>query len=83
MDAVSDRDFACEFLSAAALVGMHLSRLSEDVILWAIERVPLPDGLSDAFTTGSSLMPQKKNPGCSRAYPWQEPGGFTATCSGC
>ncbi len=61
MDAVSDRDFACEFLAAAALVGMHLSRLSEDVILWASSEFGFIR-LSDAFTTGSSLMPQKKNP---------------------
>ena len=61
MDAVSDRDFACEFLSAAAIVGMHLSRLSEDVILWATSEFGFLR-LSDAFTTGSSLMPQKKNP---------------------
>ena len=61
MDAVSDRDFACEFLAAAALVGMHLSRLSEDVILWASSEFHFLT-LSDAFTTGSSLMPQKKNP---------------------
>ncbi len=61
MDAVSDRDFACEFLSAAALAGAHLSRLSEDVILWASSEFHFLT-LSDAFTTGSSLMPQKKNP---------------------
>lgn len=61
MDAVSDRDFACEFLAAAAVVGMHLSRLSEDVILWASGEFGFIQ-LSDAFTTGSSLMPQKKNP---------------------
>ena len=61
MDAVSDRDFACEFLAAAALVGMHLSRLSEDVILWVTSEFAFVT-LSDAFTTGSSLMPQKKNP---------------------
>ena len=61
MDAVSDRDFACEFLAAAALIGMHLSRLSEDVILWATSEFAFVT-LSDAFTTGSSLMPQKKNP---------------------
>ncbi len=61
MDAVSDRDFACEFLAAAAVVGMHLSRLSEDVILWATSEFHFLT-LSDAFTTGSSLMPQKKNP---------------------
>ncbi len=61
MDAVSDRDFAVELLSAIALVAMHLSRLSEDVILWASSEFHFVT-LSDAFTTGSSLMPQKKNP---------------------
>ena len=61
MDAVSDRDFACEFLFAAAMTGTHLSRLSEDVILWASSEFGFLT-LSDAFTTGSSLMPQKKNP---------------------
>ena len=61
MDAVSDRDFAVELLSGLALVAMHLSRLSEDVILWASSEFHFVT-LSDAFTTGSSLMPQKKNP---------------------
>lgn len=61
MDAVSDRDFAIELLSVLALVSMHLSRLSEDVILWASSEFHYIV-LSDAFTTGSSLMPQKKNP---------------------
>lgn len=61
MDAVSDRDFAIELLAALALVAMHLSRLSEDVILWASSEFHFVT-LSDAFTTGSSLMPQKKNP---------------------
>ena len=61
MDAVSDRDFAVELLSALALVGVHLSRLSEDLILWASAEFKFIT-LSDAFTTGSSLMPQKKNP---------------------
>ncbi len=61
MDAVSDRDFVCEFLAAAALIGMHLSRLSEDVVLWSTSEFHFLR-LSDAFTTGSSLMPQKKNP---------------------
>lgn len=61
MDAVCDRDFAAEFLAAAALCGVHLSRLSEDVILWASSEFRFLR-LSDAFTTGSSLMPQKKNP---------------------
>ncbi|HEY3902026.1 MAG TPA: argininosuccinate lyase [Chthoniobacter sp.] len=61
MDAVSDRDFAVELLAALALVAVHLSRLSEDVILWASSEFQFLR-LSDAFTTGSSLMPQKKNP---------------------
>jgi len=61
MDAVSDRDFACEFLSACAITGMHLSRLCEDAILWASSEFGFLK-LSDAHTTGSSLMPQKKNP---------------------
>jgi len=61
MDAVSDRDFACEFLSACAITGMHLSRLCEDTILWASTEFGFLR-LSDEHTTGSSLMPQKKNP---------------------
>ncbi|MEO8206085.1 MAG: argininosuccinate lyase [Chthoniobacterales bacterium] len=61
MDAVSDRDFACELLATIAIIGMHLSRLSEDVILWASAEFGFIH-LSDAHTTGSSLMPQKKNP---------------------
>ena len=61
MDAVSDRDFAVELLGALALIAMHLSRLSEDVILWASSEFKFIS-ISDAFTTGSSLMPQKKNP---------------------
>ena len=61
MDAVSDRDFAVELLAALALIAMHLSRLSEDVILWASSEFQFIT-ISDAYTTGSSLMPQKKNP---------------------
>ena len=61
MDAVSDRDFAVELLSAIALAGVHLSRLSEDLILWASAEFKFVT-ISDAYTTGSSLMPQKKNP---------------------
>ncbi len=61
MDAVSDRDFAVELLAALALAAVHLSRLSEDVILWASSEFRFIT-ISDAFTTGSSLMPQKKNP---------------------
>jgi argininosuccinate lyase len=61
MDAVSDRDFAAEFCAAAALLAVHLSRLAEDVILWAGSEFNFIK-LADAYTTGSSLMPQKKNP---------------------
>ncbi len=61
MDAVSDRDFVAELLFDIALIGVHLSRLSEDVILWASAEFGFIT-LSDAHTTGSSLMPQKKNP---------------------
>ena len=61
MDAVSDRDFVVEFCAAAALLAVHLSRLAEDLILWATAEFHFIT-LADAFTTGSSLMPQKKNP---------------------
>jgi argininosuccinate lyase len=61
MDAVSDRDFVAEMLFALALTGVHLSRLSEDLILFASSEFKLIR-LSDAYSTGSSLMPQKKNP---------------------
>ena len=61
MDAVSDRDFACELLFAVSLVGIHLSRLSEDLILFASSEFQFIK-ISDGYTTGSSLMPQKKNP---------------------
>jgi argininosuccinate lyase len=61
MDAVSDRDFAVEFCSNAALLAVHLSRLAEDIILWATTEFSFIR-ISDAYTTGSSLMPQKKNP---------------------
>ena len=61
MDAVSDRDFAVEFCAAAALLAVHLSRLAEDLILWASAEFNFIK-IADAYTTGSSLMPQKKNP---------------------
>jgi argininosuccinate lyase len=61
LDAVSDRDFAVEFLSAAALAGMHLSRFAEEIVLWCSDGFGFI-ALSDAFTTGSSIMPQKRNP---------------------
>src|SRR5947208_6590386 len=61
LDAVSDRDFACEFLFCLAMIGMHLSRLSEDLIIWSTSEFGLVE-FSEQFSTGSSLMPQKKNP---------------------
>src|SRR6202008_4812188 len=61
LDAVSDRDFALEYLSALSVMSVHLSRIAEEIVIW------MSDGfryisLSDAFTTGSSIMPQKRNP---------------------
>ncbi|MBD3882729.1 argininosuccinate lyase [Phormidium tenue FACHB-886] len=61
LDGVSDRDFAIEFLCAASLIMVHLSRLSEEVILWASEEFGFVT-LKDSCSTGSSIMPQKKNP---------------------
>ncbi|MDI6750948.1 MAG: argininosuccinate lyase [Rhodocyclaceae bacterium] len=61
LDAVSDRDFAIEFCSAASLTMVHISRFSEELILWMSPRVGFID-LADRFCTGSSIMPQKKNP---------------------
>jgi argininosuccinate lyase len=61
MDAVSDRDFVLEFLSCSCLLLMHLSRLSEELVLWSSHEFSFLE-LGDAFTTGSSMMPQKKNP---------------------
>lgn len=61
LDAVSDRDFAIEFTACAALIMVHLSRLSEELILWMNPRFGFID-IADRFCTGSSIMPQKKNP---------------------
>ena len=61
LDAVSDRDFALEFLSAASICAVHLSRLAEEIIIWCSAPYRFVR-LSDAFTTGSSIMPQKRNP---------------------
>ncbi|HEX3673686.1 MAG TPA: argininosuccinate lyase [Rhizomicrobium sp.] len=61
LDAVSARDFALEFLSAATIASVHLSRLAEEIVLWASPSFGFIK-LSDAFTTGSSIMPQKRNP---------------------
>ncbi len=61
LDAVSDRDFALEFLSAASICAMHLSRFAEELVIWSSAQFRFVT-LSDRFTTGSSIMPQKKNP---------------------
>ena len=61
MDTVSDRDFIAEFIFAACLIMMHLSRFCEDLILWSSSEFGFVE-ISDSFTTGSSIMPQKKNP---------------------
>jgi argininosuccinate lyase len=61
MDAVSDRDFALEFLSCSATIMMHLSRLCEEIILWSTGEFGFIE-LHDSLSTGSSIMPQKKNP---------------------
>lgn len=80
MDSVAARDFALEFLAAAAIHATHLSRLAEEIVIWMSE----PFGfirLSDAFTTGSSIMPQKKNPDAAelvRAKPGRILGSFVA-----
>jgi argininosuccinate lyase len=61
MDAVADRDFAVEFLAAAAMLGVHLSRLGEEIVLWSSTEFSWAR-VGDAFSTGSSIMPQKRNP---------------------
>jgi len=61
MDAVADRDFAAEFCFAAALTGVHLSRLGEEIVLWSSQEFSWIE-IDDAYATGSSIMPQKKNP---------------------
>lgn len=61
MDTVSDRDFAAEFVFAASLTMMHLSRFCEDLVIWSADEFDYVE-IADAFTTGSSMMPQKKNP---------------------
>jgi argininosuccinate lyase len=79
LDSVSDRDFALEFLAAAALCGAHLSRFAEELVIWTSEPYRFVR-LSDAFTTGSSIMPQKRNPDAAelvRAKTGRLLGGFT------
>ena len=61
LDAVSDRDFALEFLTCSSICAMHLSRLAEELVIWSSAQFKFIQ-LSDRFSTGSSIMPQKKNP---------------------
>ncbi|HZT89187.1 MAG TPA: argininosuccinate lyase [Stellaceae bacterium] len=80
LDAVSDRDFPLEFLAAAAIAATHLSRLAEEIVLWASDGFGFVS-LSDAFTTGSSIMPQKRNPDAAelvRAKTGRFTGAFVA-----
>ena len=58
---MADRDFLIEFLSVSAMLGMHLSRMAEELVLWSSSEFGFIE-LPDAFATGSSMMPQKKNP---------------------
>ncbi|MEO1720783.1 MAG: argininosuccinate lyase [Pseudomonadota bacterium] len=80
LDAVSARDFALEYLSAAAICATHLSRLSEEIVIWSSAQFRFVT-LTDAFTTGSSIMPQKRNPDAAelcRAKAGRIMGAFTA-----
>jgi len=80
LDAVSDRDFALEFLAAAAICATHLSRLAEELVLWSTAQFRFVT-LSDRFSTGSSIMPQKKNPDAAeliRAKPGRITGALVA-----
>ncbi len=79
MDSVAARDFALEFLSVAAISSVHLSRLAEEIVIWASQQFNFIN-LTDAFTTGSSIMPQKKNPDAAelvRAKPGRIIGALT------
>lgn len=78
LDSVSDRDFALEYMAAASLCAMHLSRLSEELVIWTSPQFGFAR-LSDAFSTGSSIMPQKRNPDAAellRAKVGRIAGGF-------
>ena len=80
MDAVSDRDFALEFLAAAAICAVHMSRFAEEIVIWCSDGFGFVS-LSDAFTTGSSIMPQKRNPDAAelvRAKPGRIIGSLNA-----
>jgi argininosuccinate lyase len=83
LDAVSDRDYAVEFIAAASLTAVHLSRLSEEIVIWCSAPFRFIS-LSDAFTTGSSIMPQKRNPDAAeltRGKVGRVVGAFVALCT--
>jgi argininosuccinate lyase len=83
LDAVSDRDYVVEFLGAAALCAVHLSRLAEEIVIWCSAPFRFV-ALSDAFTTGSSIMPQKRNPDAAeltRGKVGRILGAFVALCT--
>jgi argininosuccinate lyase len=83
LDAVSDRDYVVEFLGAASLCAVHLSRLAEEIVIWCSAPFRFI-ALSDAFTTGSSIMPQKRNPDAAeltRAKVGRIVGSFVALCT--
>jgi len=82
LDAVSDRDYVVEFIAAASLAAVHLSRLSEEIVIWCSAPFRFI-ALSDAFTTGSSIMPQKRNPDAAeltRGKTGRIVGAFVALC---
>jgi argininosuccinate lyase len=83
LDAVSDRDYVVEFIAAASLTAVHLSRLSEEIVIWCSAPFRFIS-LSDAFTTGSSIMPQKRNPDAAeltRGKTGRIVGAFVALCT--
>ncbi len=83
LDAVSDRDYAVEFIAAASLTAVHLSRLAEEIVIWCSAPFRFIS-LSDAFTTGSSIMPQKRNPDAAeltRSKVGRIVGAFVALCT--
>jgi len=83
LDAVSDRDYVVEFLAAASLCAVHISRLAEEIVIWCSAPFRFI-ALSDAFTTGSSIMPQKRNPDAAelaRAKVGRVVGAFVALCT--
>jgi argininosuccinate lyase len=83
LDAVSDRDYVVEFIAAASITAVHLSRISEEIVIWCSAPFRFI-ALSDAFTTGSSIMPQKRNPDAAeltRAKVGRIVGAFVALCT--